>query len=171
MREYLLNDRRILDTRNDFQRPAATFAGLDVDAKDAFQTLRQLIATCGVTVPGAAGCREPRAAGTICIRYSSVRAAYVDDQPTRFRGTAVVRNANRSVHRRIMVVTIRTSGLFGIEIEGCVRCGGKLKIIASIEEPLVIAKILSHLQRTAPQQYPTELPLGARAPPVQSSLL
>jgi hypothetical protein len=61
--------------------------------------------------------------------------------------------------------------VFGIEIEGCARCGGKLKIIASIEEPRVIAKILSHLQCTAPEQYPTELESGARAPPVQSSLL
>ena len=58
-----------------------------------------------------------------------------------------------------------------MEIEGCVRCGGKLRIIASIEEPEVIAKILSHLQHTAPQHYPTELPLGARAPPLQSRLL
>jgi hypothetical protein len=61
--------------------------------------------------------------------------------------------------------------LFGIEIEGCARCGGKLKILASIEEPQVIAKILWHLQRTAPEQYPSQLPLGARAPPVQASLL
>jgi hypothetical protein len=51
------------------------------------------------------------------------------------------------------------------------RCGGKLEIIASIEEPQIVAKILAHLRRTAPQQYPTELPLGARAPPVQPALL
>ena len=65
----------------------------------------------------------------------------------------------------------RLKRVFRIEIEGCTRCGGALKIIASIEEPQVIAKILSHLERTAPDQYPTELPLGARAPPLQSSLL
>jgi hypothetical protein len=39
---------------------------------------------------------------------------------------------------------------------------GKLNIIASIAEPQVIAKILSHLQRTAPEQYQAERPLGAR---------
>jgi len=50
-------------------------------------------------------------------------------------------------------------------------CSGRLKIIASIEEPQVIAKILSHLQRTAPEQYKSELAPGARAPPVQSRLL
>ena len=50
--------------------------------------------------------------------------------------------------------------VFGIEIERCGRCAGKLKIIAGIEEPEVIAKILSHLEKTAPGQYPAELPLG-----------
>lgn len=64
----------------------------------------------------------------------------------------------------------RLKRVFGIEIDSCVRCGGQLKIIASIEEPEVIAKILSHLQHTTAEQYKTELPLGARAPPVQSSL-
>jgi hypothetical protein len=43
-----------------------------------------------------------------------------------------------------------------------------LKIIASIEEPQLIAKILSHLERAAPEQYQSELPLGARGPPGQS---
>jgi MFS superfamily sulfate permease-like transporter len=44
-------------------------------------------------------------------------------------------------------------------------------LIASIEEPAVIAKILAHLERTAPEQHQPERPLGARAPPAQSSLL
>jgi len=35
---------------------------------------------------------------------------------------------------------------FGIEIGCCVRCGGTLGIIASIEVPEVIAKILAHLE-------------------------
>ena len=51
----------------------------------------------------------------------------------------------------------------------CQRCGGTLRIVASIEQPEVIAKILPHLERTAPLQ--PEVPLGARAPPVQSTLL
>jgi hypothetical protein len=61
----------------------------------------------------------------------------------------------------------RLKRVFGIEIEGYARCGGGLKIIASIEEPELIAKILSPLQRTGPQPYPPQLPLGALAPPVQ----
>jgi hypothetical protein len=61
----------------------------------------------------------------------------------------------------------------GIEIEGCSGCGGELKIIASIEEPEVIAKILAHLEKAAPDQFQPELPLGARVPPEpwQASLL
>jgi hypothetical protein len=49
--------------------------------------------------------------------------------------------------------------------------GGNLRIIASIEQPEVIAKILSHLEHTAPQPHSPQLPLGARGPPLQSRLL
>ena len=65
----------------------------------------------------------------------------------------------------------RLKRVFDVEIESCTRCGGELKIIASIEEPQLIAKILSHLERAAPEQSQSELPLGARGPPAQSSLL
>jgi hypothetical protein len=65
----------------------------------------------------------------------------------------------------------RLKRVFGVEIECCARCGGELKIIASIEEAQLIAKILSHLERAAPEQYQSELPLGARGPPLQPSLL
>ena len=64
----------------------------------------------------------------------------------------------------------RLKRVFGIEIEDCARCGGKLKVIASIEEPQVIAKILAHLEKTAPAQPEPELPLDARAPPSQARL-
>jgi hypothetical protein len=43
--------------------------------------------------------------------------------------------------------------VFDIDIEHCPHCGGTLKIIAAIEHPPVIAKILAHLG------------LSARAPP------
>lgn len=64
----------------------------------------------------------------------------------------------------------RLKRVFGIEIESCAGCGGPLRIIASIEEPQIIAKILSHLASTFPDQY--GVPLGARAPPgIQRRLL
>jgi homoserine dehydrogenase len=44
----------------------------------------------------------------------------------------------------------RLKRVFGIDIDVCARCGGQFKVIASIEEPEVIAKILAHLEKTAP---------------------
>ena len=38
----------------------------------------------------------------------------------------------------------RLKRVFGVEIEQCVRCGGRLKVIASIEEPDLIERILAH---------------------------
>jgi len=35
--------------------------------------------------------------------------------------------------------------VFDIDVERCSHCGGTLKIIAAIEEPSVITKILAHL--------------------------
>jgi hypothetical protein len=35
--------------------------------------------------------------------------------------------------------------VFDIDMEHCPQCGGTLKIIAAIEHPPVIAKILTHL--------------------------
>ena len=65
----------------------------------------------------------------------------------------------------------RLKRVFGIDIEACTRCGGKLAIIGTIEEPEVIAKILPRLEKTAPVQHPPELPLGARAPPRKARLI
>lgn len=44
--------------------------------------------------------------------------------------------------------------MFGIEIDRCGRCAGKLKILASTEEPEVIAKILAHLEKTPNWRFP-----------------
>jgi hypothetical protein len=40
----------------------------------------------------------------------------------------------------------RLKRVFAIDIETCPDCGGKLRVIASIEEPGLIAKILGHVQ-------------------------
>ena len=44
----------------------------------------------------------------------------------------------------------RLTRVFGVEIHRCARRGGKLAIIASIEEPEVITKILAHLDMQIP---------------------
>ncbi len=39
--------------------------------------------------------------------------------------------------------------VFDIDVEHCPQCGGDLKIIAAIEEPAVIVRILTHLGLSA----------------------
>ncbi len=48
--------------------------------------------------------------------------------------------------------------------ETCRACGGALEIIAIIEDPVVIEKILSHLVQKATSAEPCRLP-PSRAPP------
>ncbi len=55
----------------------------------------------------------------------------------------------------------RLKRVFQIDMEKCPECGGKVKIIASIEDPRAITKILYHLGLdTHPPQ-----PKPARGPP------
>jgi hypothetical protein len=51
---------------------------------------------------------------------------------------------------------------FGFDVLACPRCGGRLELIALIEDPSVIRRILSHLG------LPTEVPVArpARPPPL-----
>jgi hypothetical protein len=58
----------------------------------------------------------------------------------------------------------RLKRVFGIEIEQCARCGGRLKVIASIEEPELIERILAHRGERGEDQTSVS-PLGPRAPP------
>jgi hypothetical protein len=62
----------------------------------------------------------------------------------------------------------RLKRVFGIDIEQCARCGGRLQVIASIEEPELIERILAHRRERGDEGRPT-VSHGARAPP-QSSL-
>jgi hypothetical protein len=59
--------------------------------------------------------------------------------------------------------------VFGIEIEQCARCGGRLEVIASIEEPELIGRILAHRRERGEEDDAPTCSLGARAPP-QASL-
>ena len=61
----------------------------------------------------------------------------------------------------------RLKRVFGIDIEVCSLCGGKVKVLAVIEEPQVIEKILKHLRLdpVPPQIWP------ARGPPQQEHIL
>jgi hypothetical protein len=54
--------------------------------------------------------------------------------------------------------------VFGIEIETCSKCGGDVRIIACIEDPEVIRKILAHLDEKVTPTATGLLP-ESRAPP------
>jgi hypothetical protein len=53
--------------------------------------------------------------------------------------------------------------VFFIDVLACAGCGGRLRFIATIEDPPIVTKILAHLG------LPTELPtlIPARSPPQQ----
>jgi hypothetical protein len=60
----------------------------------------------------------------------------------------------------------RLKRVFGIDIETCPVCAGAVQIIACIEDPVVIEKILTHLDaKTAGHEAPRQPP--SRAPPQQ----
>jgi hypothetical protein len=44
----------------------------------------------------------------------------------------------------------RLKRVFVIDIETCRRCGGRLEVLASIEDPVVIERILAHVNQTSP---------------------
>ena len=58
----------------------------------------------------------------------------------------------------------RLRRVFKIDILTCEQCGGAVKVIASIEDPVVIKKILAHLARWTEAATPVFRPF-ARAPP------
>lgn len=64
--------------------------------------------------------------------------------------------------QRAMTWAQRLKRVFAIDIETCRQCGGRLRVIASIEAPAVIERILEHLGRDAGSVDPAH---PSRAPP------
>ena len=62
----------------------------------------------------------------------------------------------------------RLKRVFKIDVSVCSRCGGDVKIMACIEDPLVINKILDHLD--AKSATPVNHLAKSRAPPRQGLL-
>jgi len=58
----------------------------------------------------------------------------------------------------------RLKRVFQIDIETCGKCGGAVKVIACIQDPAVIDKILTHLQQKVVPGAADLLP-QSRAPP------
>jgi hypothetical protein len=105
----------------------------------------------------------PRAQG--CARAAMARLAALIPRPrlnlTRFHGVFAP-----NFKHRARIVPLRAGGrvdtdkpqapmswmqrlkrVFAIDIETCPDCGGTLRVIACIEDPLLIAKILGHVQQ------------------------
>jgi len=66
--------------------------------------------------------------------------------------------------RASMTWAKRLKRVFNIDIETCSECGGDVRIIACIEDPVVIQKILTHLDNTASSAATALLP-DCRASP------
>ena len=73
----------------------------------------------------------------------------------------------RAGRRKGLCWAMRLKRVFNIDVSVCSVCGGPMRIIASIEDPTVIGKILSHLQATGctPPAGSATCAVGARAPP------
>jgi hypothetical protein len=68
-------------------------------------------------------------------------------------------------HRTSMAWAQRLKRVFNIDIEICEKCGGDVRIIATIEDLIVIGKILTHLNDKVSSVAITLLP-ECRAPPL-----
>ena len=69
-------------------------------------------------------------------------------------------------HRASMTWAQRLKRVFNIDIEICRECGGTVKVIACIEDPVVIKKILTHLEKKAALAGAGLLPKSRAPPPV-----
>jgi hypothetical protein len=79
--------------------------------------------------------------------HSALRAAVTPAR--RGKATGITERSPAERHRA-MSWAQRLKRVFRIDIEQCERCGGKVRIIASVEDPAVIGRILAHLEQTKP---------------------
>ena len=68
--------------------------------------------------------------------------------------------------RAAMTWAQRLKRVFRIDIETCHHCGGAVKVIACIEDPMVVKRILDHLAHRD-ESFPA-IPHPARAPPLDA---
>ncbi|MCP5320527.1 MAG: hypothetical protein H7A12_06850 [Pseudomonadales bacterium] len=48
----------------------------------------------------------------------------------------------------------RLKRVFDIDVASCVRCGGAVRVIASIEDPALIERMLAHVRERAQRSSP-----------------
>lgn len=69
--------------------------------------------------------------------------------------------------RRAMTWAQRLKRVFNIDVQACLHCGGKVRIVASIEERTSIRAILAHFEKHGALEQAHYRP-AARAPPAQA---
>ena len=89
-------------------------------------------------------------------RFSRAIIASVSGSLRVFNTT--LRRCNQSCRSATMMWVQRLKRVFNIDIEVCTQCGGPLKVIASIEDLVVIKKILEHIKEKEAQPKPLRLP-------------
>ena len=72
--------------------------------------------------------------------------------------------------RASMTWAKRLKRVFDLDVETCDKCGGDVRIIASIEDPVVIQKILAHLDSTASSNVTALLPDCRASPSLPAGL-
>jgi hypothetical protein len=113
------------------------------------------------------GLLAPHASG----RAGAVAAAIPRDAVDRIANHTGARPAEHSrtaaPPRRYFAWADLLRRVFAIDVLACSQCGGRLRFIATIEDPVVVQRILRHVG------LPTEVPepAPARAPPASANLL
>lgn len=96
---------------------------------------------------------------------SKHRALVTPGKPGKGSKTKVSADTQTPAERRgAMTWAQRLKRVFNIDIETCRECGGTVKVIACIEDPMVIQKILDHLKEKSECQDAVRLP-ESRGPP------
>ena len=87
----------------------------------------------------------------------------------RGRGSRGTAQPERSAIERHAAMTWaqRLKRVFDIDVKSCVRCGGAVRVIASIEEPALIERILAHVRERDAKVEPARGPLST-GPPVMA---
>jgi hypothetical protein len=96
--------------------------------------------------------------------HSKLRAWVIPAPPDQGKQAAAADQQTPAERRASMRWVQRLKRVFNIDIETCSKCGGTIKIIASIEDPAVILKILTHLDQRVASSQVAALP-NSRAPP------
>ncbi len=74
--------------------------------------------------------------------------------------------ATPAERRASMTWAQRLKRVFGIDIETCPACGGTVRIVACIEDPDVIEKILKHVDKKSPGSVLIGLPPSRASPQI-----